>query len=574
METIAVTGAPWSRLSPDVAAALRPVLAQTARDVSAEVTASVPAFAAIGPGAKFSRDLDAAVRTGLDRFVDLVGTGQEALTPAVRDLFSGLGAAEARDGRGPEILLSALRISSRLLLRRAVDALAASRPVGTPEVVDLSDAITGFVDEIASACTDGYARQVREDAGEGDRRRRELAGLLLRGGGTWAVIAQASAAIGWPPPGQVTAVLVPASEARAVRFRFSADGVVAEHGEDAVLLLRGTPARAELAEALRGRRAVVAPTLGWQQVPTAVQLAELTDRPALDEAPAFADDHLADLALRGQPAAVAVLSQRRLAGLSGLRPAQRETLLRTLRSWLWHWGSRPEVAAELFVHPQTVSYRVAQLRELLGADLEDPRVRFELLLAVTNEIGGRSVTDLEGHMTAIPKARILLVDDRAENLIALEAILASLGQELVRATSGEAALAALLADEFAVILLDVVMPGMDGFETAAYIKRRARTQDVPIIFLTAAGDDPELVFRGYAAGAVDYISKPFDPSALRSKVAVFVDIHLLKVRQVRAVSELSARLSSVEAAAAGLASRRLDEAVAALRETLDGLRGG
>jgi CheY-like chemotaxis protein len=172
-----------------------------------------------------------------------------------------------------------------------------------------------------------------------------------------------------------------------------------------------------------------------------------------------------------------------------------------------------------------------------------------------------------------PKARILLVDDRAENLIALEAILSSLGQELVRATSGEAALAALLADEFAVILLDVVMPGMDGFETAAHIKQRTRTQDVPIIFLTAAGDDPELAFRGYAAGAVDYIGKPFNPWALRSKVAVFVDLHLLKVRQARAVSELSARLSSVEAAAAGVASERLREAVAALRETLDGLRG-
>jgi CheY-like chemotaxis protein len=171
------------------------------------------------------------------------------------------------------------------------------------------------------------------------------------------------------------------------------------------------------------------------------------------------------------------------------------------------------------------------------------------------------------------KAKILLVDDRAENLIALEAILSSLNQQLVPVRSGEAALKALLSDEFAVILLDVVMPGMDGFETAAHIKRRARTHDVPIIFLTAAGDDPELAFRGYAAGAVDYISKPFNPWALRSKVAVFVDLHLLKVRQVRAVSELSARLSSVEAAAAGLASERLDEAVAALRETLDVLRG-
>jgi PucR C-terminal helix-turn-helix domain len=389
MDPPAATATPWHRLPADVASALRPALGQLAREVSAEVTASVPAFAALGGSARFSRDLDAAVRAGLDRFVDLVATGQEALTPAVRELFTGLGAAEARDGRGPEILLSALRISSRLLLRAAVDAVARFRPVVVREVVDLSDAITGFIDELASACTDGYARQVREDAGESDRRRRHLAGLLLRGGAARTVIAAASAAIGWPPPDRVTAVLVPAAEARAVRFRFGADGVLAERGEEAVLLLRQAPARAELAAALHGRRAVVGPALGWEQVPTAVQLAELTARPGPGDAPAFAEDHLADLALRGQPTALAVLAQRRLAGLRGLRPAQRETLLRTLHSWLWHWGSRPEVAAGLFVHPQTVSYRIAQLRELLGADLDDPQVRFELLLAVSSETGGR-----------------------------------------------------------------------------------------------------------------------------------------------------------------------------------------
>ena len=372
-----------------MSSALRPLLGQTSREVSAGVTASIPAFAAIGGSVKFSRDLDAAVRAGLERFIDLVATDEEALTPVVRELFTGLGAAEARDGRGPEILLSALRISSRLLLRASVDAVARSRQVEVREVIDLSDAITGFIDELISACTDGYARQVREDAGESDRRRRHLAGLLLRGGAAWPVVAQASAAIGWPPPDQITAVLVPSAEARAVRFRFGADGVLAERGEEAVLLLREIPARAELAEALRGRRAVVGPALGWDQVPTAVQLAELTARPAPGEAPAFADDHLADLTLRGQPAALAVLAQRRLGGLSGLRPGQRETLLRTLHSWLWHWGSRPEVAAGLFVHPQTVSYRIAQLRQLLDADLDDPRVRFELLLAVSSEIGGQ-----------------------------------------------------------------------------------------------------------------------------------------------------------------------------------------
>ena len=135
------------------------------------------------------------------------------------------------------------------------------------------------------------------------------------------------------------------------------------------------------------------------------------------------------------------------------------------------------------------------------------------------------------------KARILLVDDRGENLVALEAILSSLNQVLVPVRSGEEALKALLVDEFAVILLDVVMPGMDGFETAAHIKRRPKTRDVPIIFLTAASAEPDHAFRGYAAGAVDYISKPFDPWVLRAKVSVFVELYT-KNRQLREQAEL------------------------------------
>jgi CheY-like chemotaxis protein len=95
----------------------------------------------------------------------------------------------------------------------------------------------------------------------------------------------------------------------------------------------------------------------------------------------------------------------------------------------------------------------------------------------------------------------------------------------VRASSGEEALKALLTDDFAVILLDVQMPGMDGFETAAHIKRRERTRDIPIIFLTAINHGPHHTFRGYAAGAVDYISKPFDPWVLRAKVSVFVELY-------------------------------------------------
>ena len=128
------------------------------------------------------------------------------------------------------------------------------------------------------------------------------------------------------------------------------------------------------------------------------------------------------------------------------------------------------------------------------------------------------------------KANILLVDDRDENLIALEAALTSLDQNLVRANSGEEALKHLLGTDFAVILLDMMMPGMDGFETASHIKQREKTKDVPIIFLTAQEIDRHQVFRGYASRAVDFLLKPFDPWVLRSKVEVFVELHQLQAQ--------------------------------------------
>jgi PAS domain S-box-containing protein len=122
-------------------------------------------------------------------------------------------------------------------------------------------------------------------------------------------------------------------------------------------------------------------------------------------------------------------------------------------------------------------------------------------------------------------AKVLLVDDRPENLLALEAILEPLGETLVYANSGEDALRQLLRHDVAAILLDVQMPELDGFETARLIKQRERTRHVPIIFVTAISKEEEQVFRGYSAGAVDYVFKPFNPDVLRSKVAVFIELH-------------------------------------------------
>ena len=137
---------------------------------------------------------------------------------------------------------------------------------------------------------------------------------------------------------------------------------------------------------------------------------------------------------------------------------------------------------------------------------------------------------------------ILLVDDHVENLIALEAILEPLEVAIDRATSGEEALRRLLSREYACVVLDVQMPGMNGFETARFIKARERTKHLPIIFLTAISKEERYVFEGYAVGAVDYLFKPFEPEILRSKVAVFVDLS----RKNRQLEQQSRQLRDAE----------------------------
>jgi two-component system, sensor histidine kinase and response regulator len=146
----------------------------------------------------------------------------------------------------------------------------------------------------------------------------------------------------------------------------------------------------------------------------------------------------------------------------------------------------------------------------------------------------------------VGKVNILLVDDQPANLVALEAMLQGLGQNLVKAESGREALKWLLTHEFAVILLDVKMPDMDGFETATLIRQRDKSRHTPILFLTAADKSQSHAVRGYAVGAVDYLIKPVVPEFVRSKVAVFVELAkkselLRKQTQLLAESEQAAR---------------------------------
>src|SRR5262249_1593507 len=157
--------------------------------------------------------------------------------------------------------------------------------------------------------------------------------------------------------------------------------------------------------------------------------------------------------------------------------------------------------------------------------------------------------------TAIPVApiNILIVDDEPKNLTVLETILQDPGYRLIRAESGEQALLALVDEEFALLILDIRLPGMTGFELAQMIKQRKKTADVPIIFLTAYYNEDQHVLEGYGTGAVDYLVKPVNPSILRSKVAVFAELH----RKSRAlVAEITER-------------RRVEDQLRELNDTLE-----
>ena len=165
------------------------------------------------------------------------------------------------------------------------------------------------------------------------------------------------------------------------------------------------------------------------------------------------------------------------------------------------------------------------------------------------------------------RVKILLVDDQPDNLLSAEAVLESLGEEIVKARSGREALRHLLDNDFAVILLDVMMPGMDGFETATLIRQRDRSRHTPIIFLTALGKSEEHLFRGYDVGAVDYLFKPIVPEMLRSKVTVFAELHRKSSLLQRHSDLLEKRNFELERALADL--EKADKEIHRLNEHLE-----
>jgi DNA-binding PucR family transcriptional regulator len=406
-----------AKLSPAAADALRATLPDLADDIIAAIAAEVADYKGAMSG-RFAQGVRFGVQVALRRFVDMLA-GEPTEESGPRDTYIRLGAGEYRAGRSLDALLAAYRVGARLAWRRFVDA--GTRAGFTPDALyDLGEAIFAYIDEISAESAAGFAEAQSEAAGESQRRRRALLRLLVQEPPAAEETVRAAArSAGWALPRQVAAIVIgeadaPDSEdeadAAAARLarRLGPGAVGAAVGGLAVVVMpdsEGPGRRRALASALAGELAALGPPVPWPEIATSLRRAASAFRLAAhgrlrDQAPpspdgqsssrlVVAEEHLPALLLAAEPALAADLARSRLAPLDGLGAGSRERLATTLRAWLDRPGQVQAVAAALDVHPQTVRYRLKQLRELFGARLEDPEARFELSLALRASDGVR-----------------------------------------------------------------------------------------------------------------------------------------------------------------------------------------
>jgi len=285
-------------------------------------------------------------------------------------------------------------VGARLAWRRFVET---GREAGLPPEVlyDLGEAIFAYIDEISAESADGYAQEQSAAAGEAQRRRRRLVRVLAEDPpASEEAIRTVAAPAGWKLPRRLAALVAPGgegapedeldAEAAALARRIGADAVGAEVAGRLCVFVpdpAGPGRRRALKAALSGRHAALGPSVPWPRASASLRRASSALSLPCDGL-VIAEDHLATLLLAADPALGAELAAARLAPLEALEGSQRERMESTLRAWLDRPGQVQAVAAALGVHPQTVRYRVKQLRELFGDTLEDPEARFELGLAL------------------------------------------------------------------------------------------------------------------------------------------------------------------------------------------------
>jgi len=380
------------RLDGPVVVALRADLPAVSERVVAAIIAEVPSYqrAFAGP---MGETIRSAVALALAGFLDRV-SGDARRTERTRNAVHGgaydLGRGEARAGRTMDALLSAYRVGARVAWR-GMSTSAVSAGLVAEQVVTYAELVFAYIDELSAASVAGHSDELETTGRVQQRLRERLARLLLTGAPADAVLAGARRA-DWAIPDTLTAVLLPPAQLRTTTTALGSSGaraLVLEEDlpdpvvDDVVALLLPDASRSVLRRVLRDRDAVLGPTLPWVDVLGSYQRAARTAA-LVERGGGLIDsgDHLARLVLEADPGARADLRRRALAPLDDEAPGSREKLEATLRAWLLCGGRRDDVATLLFVHPQTVRYRMGRIRDLFGDRLTDPEVVLELVLAL------------------------------------------------------------------------------------------------------------------------------------------------------------------------------------------------
>jgi len=393
-ESSGLLSRPWEALPAGTAAALRPGLERTADEIIDAIRAGVPAYARPLEGA-FGEGIRRGVAEALEEFIDTVEGNGRRREPE-EDINYALGRGEAREGRALEALLAAYRIGARVAWRRTA-ATARQAGLGADALALLAEAIFAYIDELSARSAEGFAYEQSLAAGETARRRRVLLGLMVqRPPADPAAVQAAAAEAGWPLPAEVAAVIWEDDRDQRVAGRMPLGSLAATLPADrhcALVPDAGAPGRRAEVEGAVGRRtAALGPSVpwsdSWRSAERALGALDLAREGLLPGgALLVASEHLPELMVLGRRQLLDELAVRALAPLDERTPGSRARLLETLRSWLDHQGRVPEVAEALHVHPQTVRYRLAQLREAFGDDLDDPQARFALTLAVRAPTG-------------------------------------------------------------------------------------------------------------------------------------------------------------------------------------------
>jgi hypothetical protein len=387
-------------IAPDVARVLRPVLPDLAAEMIREIGAQVPDYSRPLEG-PFGVTLRYGVERALRRFVDTI-EHPEGVSARDQRTYIELGRGEMRQGRTLNALLAAYRVGAQVSWRRFVEA-GVRGGLEPDTLYRVGEAIFAYIDEISGESIEGYAAEQSALAGEEGRRREHLVRLLASDPPPSPDVLRAAAEhASWTAPARIAALVVEDVAPERIAGRLGPGTIAAAIDEPAggddgaerprqVLAFVGDPdgpgRRALIAKAVGSRHAALGPVVALEasarSAARARRVLELRNGGAIaGDGLILAEEHVATLLLHADAQLAGELAASRLAPLDELRPAARERLEATLREWLDHQGRVDETARALDVHPQTVRYRLAQLRETFGPALDDAGSRFELALAL------------------------------------------------------------------------------------------------------------------------------------------------------------------------------------------------